>query len=67
MQLGQLKLDNTFQVEKTENPNELLLIVVRENSDIPERLFLNTKEKSIIRKGISPQPDVKMTKVKKSR
>lgn len=67
IQLGQLKVTNTFQVEKTESPNELLIIVVRENSDIPERIILNTKEKSMIRKGISPQPDVKLTKVKKSR
>lgn len=66
-QLGQLKFNNSFQLEKTGSPDEICIIVLRENSDIPERFILNTKEKSILRKGISPQPDVKLTKVKKSR
>ena len=66
MQLGKLSMRNTYQLEKTDNPKEILILVARDNSDIPERMILQTKEKVIIRKGIFPQPEVKLIKVKKS-
>lgn len=67
MQLGKLSMRNTYQLEKTENPKELLILATRDNSDIPERFFLNTKDKVILRKGVFPQPHVKLVPVKKSR
>jgi hypothetical protein len=66
MQLGNLSMRNTYQLEKTDNPKEILILVARDNSDIPERMILKTNEKVIIRKGIFPQPEVKLIKVKKS-
>jgi ribosomal protein L39E len=66
MQLGKLSMRNTYQLEKTDNPKEILILVARDNSDIPERMILKTNEKVIIRKGIFPQPEVKLIKVKKS-
>jgi len=63
--IGSMKYAGVYSVEKAKNLNELNITFERENSHIPERLVLNTKKKTLIRKGVFPEPDIPLIRVKK--
>jgi hypothetical protein len=66
LSIGNSKYQNVYAVSKSTNPDELLLTMARENTGIDERFILNTKKKTMVRKGVFPQPDVQLIRVKKS-
>lgn len=65
--IGSIDYRSTYQSKVNDRKTEIEMTFSRENSDIPERLILVMKDKKIIRKGISPQPDAVLTLTKKSR
>jgi hypothetical protein len=66
LSIGNSTYQNVYIVSKSTSPDELFLIMEREDTGIVERFILNTKKKTIIRKGVFPQPDVSLIRVKKS-
>lgn len=59
-EIGTYRYNSTFQLEKTSA--SLLINSDRENSGIPEQLILDPKTKTMIRKGLYPQPDATLTR-----
>lgn len=59
-EIGTFRYNSTFQLEKTSA--SLLINSDRENSGIPEQLILDPKTKTMIRKGLYPQPDATLTR-----
>lgn len=66
LSIGNSRYQNVYAVSKSNNPDELLLMMERENTGIDERFILNLKKKTMIRKGVFPQPDVSLIRVKTS-
>lgn len=65
--IGSSRISGLYTAQRSANPDEIVLIIPRENSGIEERIILNTAKKMVIRKGIFPQPDVRLMRVKKSK
>ena len=65
--IGSSRISGLDTAQKSANPDEIVLIIPRENSGIEERIILNTANKMVLRKGIFPQPDVRLMRVKKSK
>jgi hypothetical protein len=59
-EIGTYRYNSTFQLEKTSA--SLLINADRESSGIPEQLQLDPKTKTMIRKGLYPQPDATLTR-----
>ena len=66
MTIGTSHYYGNYSATKTLNPDEIILVMERKNAEIEERFILNLPNKSIVRKGISPQPDTLLIRVKKS-
>ena len=64
IKIGKYSYTNPYVVSKKENTLEIRLD--REDSGIEEVLVLDTKAKTLTRKGLFPQPDTILTKSKKS-
>jgi hypothetical protein len=64
LKIGKYCYKNSYVVIKKENTLEIRLD--REDSGIEEVLVLDTKAKTLTRKGLFPQPDAVLTKPKKS-
>jgi len=64
---GNMQISGVYTAQKSTNPNEIILILPRENSGIEERISLNTAKKTLMRKGVFPQPDVVLFRMKKSK
>jgi hypothetical protein len=64
--IGRSYYNGNYSVEKSLNPDEIILVMERKNSEIEERFILNLPNKTIVRKGIFPQPDTPLIRVKKS-
>ncbi|MFM1947573.1 MAG: hypothetical protein RL207_1856 [Bacteroidota bacterium] len=65
--IGSSRISGLYTAQKSTSPNEIIMIFPRENSGIEERIILNTAKKTVLRKGIFPQPDVPLIRVKKSK
>lgn len=55
LEMETYRYNSTYQLEKTSA--SFKITANRENSGIPEQLILDPKNKTIIRKGLYPQPD----------
>ena len=66
LSIGNSKYQNVYAVSKSTNSDELLLMMERENTGIEELFILNKKNKTILRKGIFPQPDALLNRSEKS-
>jgi hypothetical protein len=64
---GNMQISGVYTAQKSTNPDEIILILPRENSGIEERISLNTAKKTLMRKGVFPQPDVVLFRMKKSK
>ncbi|MFZ9612500.1 MAG: hypothetical protein ACO29Q_04395 [Crocinitomicaceae bacterium] len=64
--IGTLEIAGLYVAQSSANKHEIVLEMPRENSGINERLILNTAKKTLLRKGVFPQPDVQLTRVKSS-
>lgn len=60
IEIGSYRYASDYSVEK--EANRFILTSSRENSGIPEQFFLDPKSKTIIRKGLSPQPDASLSR-----
>jgi hypothetical protein len=60
LEIGSYRYNSSFQLEKISA--SLMITADRENSGIPEQLIFDPKTKTIIRKGLHPQPDVTLTR-----
>ena len=67
LSIGNIRVSGVYTAQKSTNPDEVVLTLPRENSGIEERIILNTTKKTLLRKGVFPQPDVLLTRVKKSK
>lgn len=67
LSIGNVRISGVYTAQKSTNPDEIVLTLPRENSGIEERVILNTSKKTLLRKGVFPQPDVLLTRVKKSK
>ena len=66
LSIGNSDYKSVYTVSKSINTDEVILLMERENTGIQERFVLNKKNKTIVRKGIVPQPDVCLNRSKKS-
>ena len=66
LSIGTSHYNGSYSAEKSLNPDEIILVMERENSEIEERFILNLPNKNVVRKGIFPQPDTYLVRVKKS-
>jgi DUF438 domain-containing protein len=64
---GNMQISGEYTAQKSTNPDEIILILPRENSGIDERINLNTVNKTLLRKGVFPQPDVVLIRKEKSK
>lgn len=64
--IGNSEYKSVFAASRSTNTDEIILTTERDNSDIKERFILNKKNKTVVRKGIFPQPDVCLMRKKKS-
>jgi hypothetical protein len=60
IEIGSYRYGSDYSVEKEEN--RFILTSSRENSGIPEQLFLDPRSKTVIRKGLAPQPDATLNR-----
>ncbi len=67
LSIGTSHYNGSYSAEKLLNPDEIILVMERENTEIEERFILNLPNKNIVRKGVFPQPDTYLIRVKKSR
>ncbi len=67
LSIGTSHYNGSYSAEKSLNPDEIILVMERENTEIEERFILNLPNKNIVRKGVFPQPDAYLIRVKKSR
>jgi hypothetical protein len=67
LSIGTSHYNGSYSAEKSLNPDEIILVMERENTEIEERFILNLPNKNIVRKGVFPQPDTNLVRVKKSR
>lgn len=65
--IGNTQISGVYAAQKSTNPDEIVLTISRENSGIEERIILNTAKKTLLRKGVFPQPDALLLRVKKSK
>ena len=65
--IGNTQISGVYAAQKSTNPDEIVLTIPRENSGIEERIILNTAKKTLLRKGVFPQPDALLLRVKKSK
>jgi len=66
LSIGNSAYKSIYTASKSSNTDEVILIMERDNTGIEERFVLNKKNKTIVRKGIFPQPDVCLNRNKKS-
>lgn len=66
LSIGNSDYKSVYTVSKSINTEEVILLMERENTGIQERFVLNKKNKTVVRKGIFPQPDVCLNRSKKS-
>ena len=66
LSIGESDYKSVYTASKSTNTDEIILIMERDNTKIEERFILNKKNKTIVRKGIFPQPDVCLNRSKKS-
>ncbi|MEI8117064.1 MAG: hypothetical protein WCH03_05955 [Flavobacteriia bacterium] len=64
---GNMQISGEYTAQKSTNTDEIILILPRENSGIDERINLNTVNKTLLRKGVFPQPDVVLIRKEKSK
>ena len=55
LEMGTYRHSSVYSIERKEK--NFILTAAREQSGIPEEFLLNSKTKTIIRKGLYPQPD----------
>ena len=67
LSIGNVRISGVYTAQKSTNPDEVVLTLPRENSGIEERIILNTTKKTLLRKGVFPQPDALLSRVKKSK
>jgi hypothetical protein len=67
LSIGNIRISGVYTAQKLTNSDEIELTLPRENSGIEERIILNTAKKTLLRKGVFPQPDVLLSRVKKSK
>ncbi len=67
LSIGNIRVSGVYTAQKSTNPDEVVLTLPRENSGIEERIILNTTKKTLLRKGVFPQPDALLSRVKKSK
>lgn len=67
LSIGNTRISGVYAAQKSTNSDEIILTITRENSGIEERIILNTAKKTLLRKGVFPQPDVELIRVKKSK
>jgi hypothetical protein len=66
LSIGNSHYTGVYTATKSTDKEEVIVIMDRDNSKIPERFILNKKNKTIVRKGIFPQPDAYLNRSKKS-
>lgn len=64
--IGNSEYKSVYSASKHTNTDEIILLMERDNMGIEERFILNKKNKTIVRKGVFPQPDVCLNRNKKS-
>jgi hypothetical protein len=64
--IGNSVYKSVYTASKTTNTDEVFLLMERDNTGIQERFVLNKENKTIVRKGVFPQPDVCLNRIKKS-
>ena len=67
LSIGNVRISGVYTAQKSTSPDEVVLTLPRENSGIEERIILNTTKKTLLRKGVFPQPDALLSRVKKSK
>ena len=67
LSIGNVRISGVYTAQKSTSPDEIELTLPRENSGIEERIILNTAKKTLLRKGVFPQPDALLSRVKKSK
>ena len=67
LSIGNVRISGVYTAQKSTNSDEIVLTLPRENSGIEERIILNTAKKTLLRKGVFPQPDALLSRVKKSK
>ena len=67
LSIGNIRVSGVYTAQKSTSPDEIELTLPRENSGIEERIILNTAKKTLLRKGVFPQPDSLLSRVKKSK
>jgi hypothetical protein len=67
LSIGNIRVSGVYTAQKSTNPDEVVLTLPRENSGIEERIIINTAKKTLLRKGVFPQPDSLLSRVKKSK
>lgn len=65
--IGNTQISGVYAAQKSTNSDEIVITIPRENSGIEERIILNTAKKTLLRKGVFPQPDALLLRVKKSK
>jgi hypothetical protein len=60
LEIGTYRHASGYSIEKKEK--QFMLSAQREQSGIPEQLILDLQTKSMIRKGLYPQPDATLTR-----
>ena len=60
LEIGSYRYAATYNLEQSKET--LTLTSIRENSGIVEQLLLDPKTKTIVRKGLYPQPDAILTR-----
>lgn len=64
--IGNSDYKSVYSASKYSSTDEIILLMERDNTGIEERFILNKKNKTIVRKGVFPQPDVCLNRIKKS-
>lgn len=67
LSIGNTRVSGVYTAQKSTSPDEVVLTLPRENSGIEERIILNTAKRTLLRKGVFPQPDALLSRVKKSK
>jgi hypothetical protein len=63
LEIGTNRYASAYFIEKKEN--KYILTSPRDHSGIPEQFILDPKTKTLIRKGLYPQPDATLTRLGK--
>jgi hypothetical protein len=66
LSIGNSEYKSVYSASKSTNSDEVILLMERDNTGIQERFILNKKNKTVVRKGVFPQPDVCLNRIKKS-